>query len=216
MVEYHKKYNSAHRQERREESKRYRIRHKDKIKAYANEYIKTHSKEISARGKVYHNLHKKEINKKSLKYYYSHKNEMKATKSVWLNNNRDLRRSYSRKDYRLNKERYMQSQRIWRNTPKGKMFSKKVNALRRSLTKDLTIAIIQRVYEDNIKQYGTLTCIYCLKPIKFGKDTLEHKLPLSRGGTNARENLDIACVNCNSKKQDKTELEYVTYLTEGK
>ena len=67
---------------------------------------------------------------------------------------------------------------------------------------------IQLVYEDNIKHYGTLTCYLCLKPIEFGKDNLEHKIPLSRGGTNEYNNLAIACGKCNVKKNNKTEKEY--------
>ncbi len=72
----------------------------------------------------------------------------------------------------------------------------------------LTIAMIQKVYEDNIKKYGTLTCYYCLKQIMFGKDTLEHKTPVSRGGTNVYDNLAIACHSCNSGKRNRTEKEY--------
>jgi 5-methylcytosine-specific restriction endonuclease McrA len=70
------------------------------------------------------------------------------------------------------------------------------------------IKTIQRAYEDNIKKYGTLTCYLCLKPIDFKKDSLEHKIPLSRGGTNEYENLAIAHLICNQKKQNKTESEY--------
>ena len=73
---------------------------------------------------------------------------------------------------------------------------------------ELTIQIVQQVYEDTIKKYGTLTCYLCELPIPFGKDHLEHKIPLSRGGTNDRENLDIACQKCNCKKHNKTEAEY--------
>jgi len=73
----------------------------------------------------------------------------------------------------------------------------------------LTTATVQIVYEDNIKKYGTLTCIYCLKPIEFGKDTLEHKTPLSRGGTNLYKNLAVACNYCNSKKRFLTEEEFL-------
>ena len=73
---------------------------------------------------------------------------------------------------------------------------------------ELSIKTIQQVYEDNIKTYGTLTCYLCLNPIEFGKDNLEHKIPLSRGGTNSRDNLDIACQRCNFKKNNKTEIEY--------
>ena len=72
----------------------------------------------------------------------------------------------------------------------------------------LSLQTIQLVYEDNIKQYGTLTCYLCLKPIKFGKDNLEHKTPLSRGGNNEYINLGVACQKCNYKKHIKTEMEY--------
>lgn len=72
----------------------------------------------------------------------------------------------------------------------------------------LTIKLVQQVYEDNIKKYGTLTCYLCLQPIIFSKDVLEHKIPLSRGGMNTYDNLDIACKNCNCKKWKRTEEEY--------
>ena len=72
----------------------------------------------------------------------------------------------------------------------------------------LTIQTIQKVYEDNIKKYGTLTCYLCLEPIEFKKDCLEHKTPLSRGGTNKYENLAVAHGSCNNKKFNKTEEEY--------
>jgi 5-methylcytosine-specific restriction endonuclease McrA len=77
---------------------------------------------------------------------------------------------------------------------------------------DLTIQVIQKVYEDNIKKYGTLTCYLCLDPIQFKNDHLEHKTPLSRGGTNNQNNLDVACQRCNCKKNDKTVEEYSAYL----
>lgn len=72
----------------------------------------------------------------------------------------------------------------------------------------LTIETMQEVYEANIRRFGMLTCYLCLKPIEFGKDCLEHKIPLARGGTNDKANLDIAHKNCNLKKCNKTEEEY--------
>ena len=78
----------------------------------------------------------------------------------------------------------------------------------KKLAGKLSIKTIQLVYEDNIKKYGTLTCYLCLKPILFGKDHLEHKIPLSRGGTNEYSNLEIACQYCNMEKHNKTEEEY--------
>jgi 5-methylcytosine-specific restriction endonuclease McrA len=98
-----------------------------------------------------------------------------------------------------------------KNREKIRLFRKKYKYLRKNAG-ELSIKIIQKVYEENIKQYGTLTCVYCLKPIEFGKDTLEHKLPLSRGGTNAKENLGIACRSCNCQKHNKTVEEYREYI----
>ena len=76
----------------------------------------------------------------------------------------------------------------------------------------ITLEVIQKVYEDNIKKYGTLTCYLCLHPIKFGQDNLEHKIPLCRGGNNEIENLDISCQHCNFVKHTKTEQEYREFL----
>lgn len=96
---------------------------------------------------------------------------------------------------------------IWR---KNNPFITKLHSnKRRILEKNLTTAIIQQVYEDNIKKYGTLTCYLCLKPIGFGQDALEHKIPLFRGGTHNKDNLDIAHRFCNGSKGKKTYEEYL-------
>lgn len=77
---------------------------------------------------------------------------------------------------------------------------------------NLTIQTIQTIYEANIKKHGTLTCYYCKEPIVFGDDQLEHKIPVSRGGTNKYINLTVACKSCNCKKNNKTEEEYMEFL----
>ena len=80
--------------------------------------------------------------------------------------------------------------------------------------KRLSIKDVQSVYEENIKHFGTLTCIYCLNLIEFGEDTLEHKIPLSRGGENNKENLGIACSFCNKTKQNKTYEEFMEHINQ--
>ena len=102
-----------------------------------------------------------------------------------------------------------------RGSGNGFSYTKEYKKLQRQKRKalvrgggELPIKRIQLVYEDNIKKYGTLTCYLCLTPVEFKKDHLEHKIPLSRGGTNEYNNLAIACQRCNCKKHARTEEEY--------
>lgn len=78
--------------------------------------------------------------------------------------------------------------------------------------RELKVETIQRIYEENIKKYSCLTCYLCLEPIKFGDDSIDHKHPLSRGGGNNKENLEVTHRKCNHRKLAKTESEYREYL----
>ena len=106
----------------------------------------------------------------------------------------------------------------YRNRPEIKLSRKVYKHNRGLLTKGLTLQIIQQVYEDNIHKYNTLTCELCFKPIEFGQDSLEHFIPLSRGGSNESSNLGVAHGNnsvekCNTKKGNKTIEEYILLTT---
>jgi len=97
----------------------------------------------------------------------------------------------------------------WKYRGYPRSYYNKIARLRKRKAGKLDLKTIQLVYEDNIKQYGALTCYLCLKPIEFRQDCLEHKIPLIRGGTNNYNNLAIAHRSCNAKKKDKTYKEYL-------
>ena len=109
-----------------------------------------------------------------------------------------------------NKEHLVEYHKQWWKTPIGKIMAKAYNHNRRNLTKSLTKEIVQRVYEDNIKKYGTLTCVLCFKPVEFKDSSLEHSTPISRGGSNLYENLGVAHYICNCKKHTLTLKEWLT------
>jgi len=49
-------------------------------------------------------------------------------------------------------------------------------------------------------------CVNCGKlNLKRGDLTIDHKVPLSKGGTNDGKNCQILCSNCNLKKGNKIE-----------
>lgn len=134
-------------------------------------------------------------------YYWAHRELIAQKKSLW------------RKNHRLSENLYKREYR--HRTGQSKKYIIKYGGIKTSKSKreyrllykynfrnagKLSVGDIQAVYEENIKEFGTLTCIYCLNPITFGNDSLEHIIPLSRGGRNDRDNLAIACLTCNKIK----------------
>lgn len=67
--------------------------------------------------------------------------------------------------------------------------------------------------------YATRICFYCgvgmdpsvgrYDPLKT---TIDHKIPLVRGGTNASENLVACCFGCNTQKNARTAGEFLAYI----
>lgn len=64
---------------------------------------------------------------------------------------------------------------------------------------------IERLFKNPDKK-----CRYCPETSKL---TLEHIVPISRGGLHECNNLDLACSTCNSSKRARTEQEYFEYLS---
>ena len=79
-------------------------------------------------------------------------------------------------------------------------YSKKFNLYDPKAYK-VTLEDIQTLYAQKI-------CFYCNSELSENEKTVDHKIPVSRGGTNAMNNLVICCHSCNSKKNNQTDKEY--------
>ena len=122
----------------------------------------------------------------------------------YLQDNKEHTSEYFQQ-YRIdNKKKLNKYYKQWKKTPAGKISRKTHLHNRRALKKDLTKETVQRVYEDNIKKFGTLTCCLCFESVDFADSSLEHLTPLTREGTNDYDNLGIAHYICNIKKHTKT------------
>ncbi|WP_422388695.1 HNH endonuclease [Afipia carboxidovorans] len=75
---------------------------------------------------------------------------------------------------------------------------------------------VHRKVRDRIAADHGWECAYCGVPvvtITYSSDsdnlaTIDHRIPLSRGGTWKRRNLTCACRRCNNEKGDMTEDEF--------
>lgn len=58
-----------------------------------------------------------------------------------------------------------------------------------------------------VYQQGNGICAICGKPVSYEEFTIDHIIPLSRGGGNELNNLQIACKGCNELKNNRTDPE---------
>ena len=178
---------------RKEYMREYYLKNKEKHKKYYEKYYIENVKKIKEQTKKHAKLNKDKI---------------KEYRKRWERENRELRNEMNKKYRKNNVKKIKEQKKQYRQTPNGKIRQKVYMHNRRLLTRGLTVQIIQQVYEDNIKRFGTLTCCLCNKSIEFGQDSLEHKIPISKGGSNDIDNLEIAHFSCNSSKGNKILEEY--------
>jgi hypothetical protein len=155
---------------------------------------------------------KDRLDEKNRNWYYNNKEKRAKSIKLWQDNNKEHHSSLCKKWRIENKEYHTKQKSDWkkRNKRRGVLYTERRRSLEARAGK-ISLELIQRVYEDNIKKYGTLTCILCNKAIEFGQDSLEHLTPLFRGGNNDYINLSVAHRKCNSAKGKKTLQEWEEY-----
>lgn len=135
-------------------------------------------------------------------------------KRQWDEAHRERERERKHQWYKAHREEQLECQGQWReNNPDYNRQWVKNNPdwvaardhRRRALKLSATIGPVDyaAIYErDKI-------CIYC------GSDedlTIDHLIPLSRGGAHRQENLAVACGSCNSRKHTKTYDEFLEIM----
>jgi len=55
-------------------------------------------------------------------------------------------------------------------------------------------------------------CYYCHQIVSFKELTMDHLVPLTRGGRSTRDNLVPSCKACNNQKKNMLPLEWEEYL----
>nr|WP_321468430.1 HNH endonuclease signature motif containing protein [uncultured Desulfobulbus sp.] len=56
------------------------------------------------------------------------------------------------------------------------------------------------------------TCWYCGEKVGFHNLTMDHVIPLARGGRSTKDNLVPCCKECNTKKKNVLPIEWEEYM----
>ncbi len=171
--------------------------------AYHTRYYAAHATEIKAKVKAWNDAHRERARARRRRwvvknrqynhaYYASHKAEIDRVAQQWRAANRDHIRARQRAYAQLHPH-YQHASWSLRN-------ARLRNAPGRHTATDVKAM--------EALQAGL--CAYCRQP--YGRYHIDHKQPVSRGGSNGPENLCLACARCNHRKCNKTEAEFRALL----
>jgi 5-methylcytosine-specific restriction endonuclease McrA len=203
--------------------KEYQLSHVDQTKKRKQKWYNNNLEHCALKSEKYYKEHKDhllELNKKwreshpeQWKEYkkqwngvYNRKEETIQYKSQWSKDKRNLNKKETlkrEKEYRdANKERILKMNQTYRRTPKGKLSGKNCSHRRRALIGD-SPSITEKQW-NKILMLQDVRCNSCKR--KFGSNlqpTMDHIIPLSKGGLHSFENIQALCKKCNSTKQAK-------------
>jgi len=145
----------------------------------------------------------------SRKRYEANPEKAKEYSRKWREANPEKAKEKSRKWRETNPERARESGRKWReeNPEKAAAAKQKRRALKANAAGTATAEQIKARF-----QYYGSRCYYC-GDNKPGLH-IEHRIPLSRGGSNWPANLVPSCPSCNLSKSTKTEKEFLQIISE--
>ncbi|MFW8626735.1 HNH endonuclease [Deinococcus sp. ME38] len=161
-------------------------------------------------------------------HYHKNKEKISAARSSARRNSLEASREAEATRRALNPERFRRAERNYRQKNRDLLRIKRRDYMIRNPEK---IAQQQRnryarkkgasgsysstdILVMKIEQSGK--CFYCKKPLDFETARavhVDHKIPISRGGSNFKENLCLACSGCNCSKQAKTAEEFIVAMS---
>ena len=112
----------------------------------------------------------------------------------------------------LGSKSYLWKGGLSKNMERRRLMCLQYASARRILGK-IPLDIITEIIEENKKYYGSVKCEFCLIDLDIKYISIDHIVPISKGGTNDRNNLHISCRTCNYSKNKKSAEEYILFHT---
>lgn len=212
---------AAFRDEANERVRRFRERHADTLAARRRERENARyradpayrNRQI-ARQRDYTERNRDLVYERNRRYYERKRDEISAHRKARRRADpeplRAKERERNRAEYEADREGVLRYNREWRkrNPEKARLYVRVSSHKRRAAAgsahwaREEWLALLER--------YGG-RCHYCGAE---GRMDADHRIPLSRGGSNMIDNIVPACKSCNCSKNDRTEEEFWAYLAE--
>lgn len=170
-----------------------------KAKIYRQKY----RPQILERERIDRKNNPKKYTKYSKKYYEKIKNtkEYKEKQKSWWDSYYDRHQDRlveaQRERYKKDPEKYIKITKDYQATPRGQLSVKRNNHKRRMREKESLMWFKEKDWIKCIEHFNH-ECCYC--GIHLENPTMEHFIPLSKGGEFSPKNILPACLSCNSSK----------------
>lgn len=190
-----KEYNQSNRDKISDQKREYRQNNKEKMSARDRAYRgKNNREKINANTRKYRKSHREKITAQDRKYKQTHREAIKATQKK--DRNIEKRRAQARK-YKLNHPEKSQEH---KQSHRDEYRLYEQNRRARLVGNGGMITKQEWQWLKEFYEYKCLACGRCETDIKL---TLDHVLPLNKGGKNIIENAQPLCQSCNSSKGTK-------------
>ena len=122
---------------------------------------------------------------------------------------RERLRAQKQVDYQRHKDKYVARYKAWAAKNRDRyLFNKRLRERRRNVFKNKAAGRCSWYqWLARIQFYGW-RCAYCLIGLTLKTVEVDHRIPISRGGSNWPANLVPCCESCNSSKRNKTPSEF--------
>jgi 5-methylcytosine-specific restriction endonuclease McrA len=136
-------------------------------------------------------------------YYAANREALIAKAGQYERNNRLRLRARGRQRYAENLEKYRAIGRA--RYAKNPVPAKRAAQRRRALKKAATATLTAQEWERILKRFA-YRCAYCKRDVAL---TLDHVIPLVKGGQHSVDNVVPACLTCNCSKSNRDVKEWL-------
>ena len=170
-------------------------------------------------GKQYYIDNKSTVKVKRAAYQKAHRPEQYEHLKKWRKNNIEKNREAGRRQYANNPQHHQAVKNAWReaNVEKIKSIQRKfaLNNPEKMAEKQQIRKVKMRsngVYKVSKKELIKLYSSPCIACGTTERVTIDHIIPIARGGIHGIGNLQPMCLKCNASKNDRTMSEWKFYL----